>query len=192
MAEPSLLLKVTSAYKGGTRTWSNRYHFTGGTPADLTHWTTLANNVVNAFKACLDANETIVEAIGYAAGSDVPVATIVYSTAGTATPGGSDRRTPLDSAALIRWSTPGRSTKNHPIYCFNYVHAAWYNGALSNQDTLSTFQKTALQTFATAWVTGFSDGTITAVRASPSGHTANGSIVEEYLTHHDFPYVSSV
>jgi hypothetical protein len=185
-------VKVSSAYKGGSRIWSNRYHFSGGTPADLAHWTTLANAVVNAFKACLDSDHTIVEAIGYAAGSDVPVASIVYSTAGTATPGGSDYRTPLDIAALVRWSTPGRSTKNHPIYCFNYIHAAWFHGGLASQDVLASFQKSALTTYASDWVSGFSDGVNTYVRSSPSGHVANGSIVEEYLTHHDFPYTSSV
>jgi hypothetical protein len=33
---------------------------------------------------------------------------------------------------------------------------------------------------------------LTLVRAGPNGATATGSLVEEYVTHRDFPYTSSV
>lgn len=179
-------------FKGGSRLWSNRYHFNGGTPADATHWHTLMDAVTTAEKAIFDSQQTIVEALGYAAGSDVPVATKVYSIAGTHSAAGSDITTPGEVAALIRWSTAAKSTKNHPIYCFSYMHGALVNGSLSYNEGLSASQKTAMGTYATAWITGFSDGTITAVRATPQGAVATGSIVEEYVTHRDFPYTSSV
>jgi hypothetical protein len=191
-ATPSILLKMTCPYKGGVRTWSNRYHFNGGTPADATHWHTLMDNVTAAFKLTVTSKTTIVEAIGYAAGSDVPVATKVYSIAGTYSAAGTDQNTPLEVAALIRWSTAARSTKNHPIYCFSYIHDALVNDTHTWQETLSPTQATVLATYATAWITGFSDGSITAVRATPNGAAATGSIVEEFVTHRDFPYTSSV
>jgi len=172
--------------------WSNRYHFNGGTPADATHWHTLMDAVTTAEKAIHGAGVTITEALGYAAGSDVPVASKVYSLTGTVTTGGTPHLVPGEAAALVRWSTAARSTKNHPIYCFSYYHGVFCDGTLSNADTLIAGQKTAMQTYATAWITGFSDGSITAVRASPQGHAATGSLVEEFLTHRDFPYTPSL
>src|SRR5215471_19260825 len=72
-ATPSIVVKKSTAYKGGTRVWSNRYHFSGGTPANSTAWTNFSDAVVNAEKLALTAQTTIVETIGYAAGSDVGV-----------------------------------------------------------------------------------------------------------------------
>jgi hypothetical protein len=182
----------SSPFKGGNRQWSNRYHFTGGTPADSTHWTTLSDNVVTAEKAALPSTATIVQTYGYAAGSDVPVFSKVYSTAGTCTMAASNLPTPLNTAALVRWSTAARSTKNHPIYLFSYYHSCYVTDSHAWKDSLDLNQKAALSTYATSWVSGFSDGTITAVRASPTGHSATGEVVEEYVTHRDFPYTRSL
>jgi hypothetical protein len=178
-------------FKGGVRLFSNRYHFSGGTPADSAHWTTLANAVVAAEKLIYNDYVTIVETVGYAASSDVPVSEIVYSTAGTLVAGGTDVLTPGPTAALARWSTADRSTKNHPIYCFSYWHGVFRNGSAATGEVLATDQRSAMETYATAWVTGFSDGVNTYKRASPNGHIATGSLVDEYLTHRDFPYTSS-
>jgi hypothetical protein len=179
-------------YKGGLRQWSNRYHFLGGTPADATHWHTLMDAVTTAEKAALPGNCTIVEAVGYAAGSDVPVATKVYSLAGTMSFVAGNFATPLGVAGIIRWSTAARSTKNHPIYLFAYFHNVYVTSTGTGFDLLDANQKTAMGTYATAWITGFSDGTITATRASPQGAAATGSLVEEYVSHRDFPYQTSV
>jgi hypothetical protein len=193
MATNASIRVVKSAFfKGGTRTFSNRYHFNGGTPSDATHWHTLMDNVTAAEKLVYSNKVTITEALGYAAGSDVPVASKVYSLAGTYTPAGAAASTPLECCALIRWSTAARSTKNHPIYCFSYMHQVYVDNASVGQDTVIAALKTLYQTYATAWITGFSDGTITAVRATPQSAVATGSIVEEYATHRDFPYTTSV
>lgn len=134
----------------------------------------------------------IVEAVGYAAGSDVPVAQKVYSTAGTLTGVSLSAVAPGEAAALVRYSTAARTTKNHPIYLFNYYHHCLTLAGGAAQDTLDTNERTALATYAAAWIAGFSDGAITATRCSPNSAAATGSIVDEYVTHRDFPYSRSV
>lgn len=150
------------------------------------------DNVVTAEKAIHGSQITIVETVGYAAGSDVPVATKTYTTAGTLTTTVGTKTGPGEVAALLRWSTNARSTKNHPIYLFNYYHGVALIDTSGNSDVLEGNTKTAMGTYATSWISGFSDGTITAVRAGPNGDAATGQTVEEYVTHRDFPYSRSL
>jgi hypothetical protein len=93
-----------------------------------------------------------------------------------------------DAAALIRYSTSDRSSKNHPIYCFNYYHGVGTSGVVSTKDTLIASQRSAMQTYAADWLTGFSDGTNTYTRARPNGNQCSGSLVEALLTHRDLPH----
>jgi hypothetical protein len=187
---PSVKVFKSFTFKDGVRTYSNRYHFNGGTPPDATHWHTLFDNIVTAEKAIFANDQTIVEAVGYAAGSDVPVAQKNYTTVGTLAATG--HPAPGEVAALVRYSTAARTTKNHPIYLFNYYHHVNTDTAV-DFDKLVSNQKSAMATYAANWISGYSDGgTVTAVRSSPNGAAATGSIVEEFLTHRDFPYTTSV
>jgi hypothetical protein len=127
---------------------------------------------------------TIVRVDGYAAGSDVPVHTEAYTTAGAGSFASSDD-TPGDAAALLRYSTTARSTKNHPVYLFNYFHGARFLAG-SDADSLISGQKTAIEEYGTDWIAGYSDGTNTYVRAGPNGATAVSRIVSPFITHRDF------
>lgn len=188
-ATNSVKIVKSIAFKGGTRLWSNRYHFDGGTPGSGSAWNTLNDAVTAAEKAIYASNVTIVQAINYLAGSDVPVNSKTYSLTGTGSFGGGN--TPVQCAALLRYDTAARTSKNHPIYLFNYFHGARNVATGTDWDKLDPTQRTAIGTYAAAWISGFSDGSHTLVRAGPNGAHATGSFVEEYITHRDFPYTRS-
>lgn len=188
---PSVKVIKTMPFKGGVRAWSNRYHFIGGTPVDTAHWQTLFDAVTAAEKLIHQSQTTIVECIGYAAGSDVPVASKTYALTGTVSIASGSSTVAGESVALVRYSTNARTVKNHPIYLFNYYHGIATHVTTGHFDTLDANTVTALGIYAGKWISGFSDGTITAIRSSPQSSVATGSIVEEYVTHRDFPYSPS-
>jgi hypothetical protein len=171
-------------------TFSNRYHFSGGTPADATHWTTLSDAIVTAEKAIYEAiasgGAKIIATVGYDAGSEVPVFNKTYTTDGTGV-FGAWVPLPGDTAGLVRYSTSDRSSKNHPIYCFNYYHTCGVAPGALLGDTLNAAQSTALSTYAASWITGFSDGSSTKHRSRPNGNACTGALVEPLITHRDLP-----
>lgn len=184
-ASGSIRIVKTIEWKGGTQEWSNRYHFDGTLPADSATWEILADNVVDAEAPCFPADIVIVKAVGYGPATDVPVYSKDYATAGTGAFGGEDRQA-AEVVALAKYSTTKRSTKNHPVYLFNYFHGVTCHSATA-LDFLFTDQKTALQTYVDTWVGGFIDGTDTHRRVAPDGSGAVDATVETYVTHRDFP-----
>jgi hypothetical protein len=187
---PSVKIVKQSTYKSGSRFWSNRFYFNGGTPSSGSNWDALFDAIVALEKAIYEPTHVIVEAVGYAAGSDVPVRTKTYSTAGTGSFGGEN--VPLFNAVLGRFSTAARTSKNHPIYLFKYFHGARVVSTGTEYDLVDSSQKSAVDSYLGSWVSGIAGGGVTAIAASPRGAAATGHLVDEFVTHRDFPYQSSL
>lgn len=183
-SQASIRVLKTFTYRGRTQGFSNRYYLNQTSIDTQAHFNTLADAVVTAEKAIYNAAVTIVEVIYYAPGSEVPVWTRSYSTVGTYIT--TTNTCPGDCAALIRYTTTQRTSKNHPLYLFNYYHGVVASG-YPNQDTVGGTQQTAYGTYANSWVTGFSDGVTTYKKAGPNGAVAQGYTVLPTVHHRDFP-----
>jgi hypothetical protein len=182
---PSLRSVKTLNFRGGSREFSNRYHFTGGSPASLAAWQTLADAVTDLEQAAFPDYVEIVKTVYYDAGSELPIGEDSWTKVG---PGGFSnwQAVPGETAALVRYSTTARTSKNHPIYLFNYYHGIGRNTLASPEDA-NAVQLARLADLADAWLAGISDGTTSHVRAGPNGATAVSRQITNFLTHRDFP-----
>jgi hypothetical protein len=179
-------------WKGATRLWSNRYHFTGPLTLDAGEWTALADAIVAEEALALADVVAIVGAVGNDATTATShnlngdaVFTKTYSTDGVVGPSGVIHA-PGEAVGLVRYTTDARSSKNHPIYLFNYYHGA-LRDSTGGYDKIDTTWQNALSEYANDWEAGFSDGTNTRVRCGPHGAVAQAHVVKDFLTHRDFP-----
>lgn len=186
----SIVIKKSFGYRGGSKVWGNRYHFEGDTPASPAAWTTFADAIVAAEKAIFGPEVTIVEAIGYdfttastTNPNGVSVFTKGYTTIGTGV--FSAVEAPGDVAATIKYITPARSVKNHPVYLMNYYHGVHL--VAGGGDDIDTAQTAALEAYADEWIAGFSDGAGTHERCGPHGAVAIDKAVSGWARHRDFP-----
>jgi hypothetical protein len=172
---PSITIVKRFRYRGDTHEeWSNTYHFTNDAPINATRWKALADAVIAAEKLTYDSASGVIRAFGHKAGVKTRDWLYDYESgsgivAGTFAPG-TCIICPGDAANWLRWSTDQLTSKGKPIYLRSYYHGAYRNaGGTDPNDTVCTAQKTALETYGAAWITGFSDGAVVHARAGPNG-----------------------
>jgi len=182
----SLKLGMQTAFRGGTKDWSNRFFFTGTPPPDDTHWATLTAALVAFWKASFPSSTTIATATRYLAGSEVPVGSSTPNVAGIVVPAGGSTIPPLETAALMRFATDQRTVKNHPIYLFKYIHNCVVASG-TDKELLETGYKGDIQANGDGLVAGISDGSVTHVLCGPYGAVAQSCFIDPYVTHRDFP-----
>lgn len=188
----SIVVIKSFTWRDAPRLWANRYHFDGPLSGTSAMWTALSDAVVAAESHGLTDRNTIKETIvndATTASSTNPhgdsVFTKTYSTAGLVSTAG-DNQLAGESCAMLRYATDARSTKNKPVYLFN-----WYHGVASTSgadpDTLLSGIPAAMLTYGAAWIAGFSDGTNTRHRCGPRGAVALTRTCTSLVRHRDFP-----
>lgn len=182
----SIRCVYSSPYKGGTRTWSNRFFFNSSVAMTTAVFESLSDSIVANMKACVTPATTITETVGYDAGSDVPTHSKTYTTAGEATPGADEAIAPLEVCTLWRFDTTQRTTKNHPVYLFKYVHNQIL-GTTTDRELVVTGRRATQDAVLGHFVTGFTVGGTTYKLSGPRGAVAQSGHCETFFTHRDFP-----
>lgn len=188
----SIVITKTFLYRGAPKSWSNRYHFEGDLPTDDAAWTTLATNIATAEKTIFDSDTEIISATGYDSASATPtnphgnaVFTTTLSVHGTGDFSADGFTAPGDCAIYVRYTTPARSEKNHPVYLANYYHGVYRS--TDDQDVVAAGQVSAVNAYAADWLAGFSDGSSARERCGPHGAVATNRTTSTIVRHRDFP-----
>ena len=167
----SLVLVKSFTYRGAAEEFSNRYHFDGTPALTDAEWLALDLAVRAQEKTVFPSHVSIIRSIGYLSDTGPADWTRSATLAGTGSFGG--ERAPGDCAGWIRWETGERDSRGHPVYLRNYYHGVMMASG-TDPDNIYSDQRAAYDAYGGAWVTGFSDGTTTRHRCSPSGTPATG------------------
>lgn len=188
----SIVITKNFTYRGVLRAFTNRYHVDGAEAITLGNFDTLADAVTAAEKLIYPSGVTIVRADwcdASTATSTNPHGDKVwfktYSIAGTYAHEGNDLQAPGDCCGLMKWSTDQRTSKNHPIYLFNYWHGVFIDD--DSLDSVAESQLSAYNVYGNAWVSGFSDGLVTRHRCGPRGAVAQNNFANAMVHHRDLP-----
>ncbi len=184
--QPSIRAVIESSYKGGSKRWSTRWHFTPSVDVTDAVFAALADDIDPLLLACFTPRSELVEYVGYNAGSEVPVWSATRSDAGTFDLG-TRKHTPLECCSLTRYGTTQRTSRNHPVYLFQYIHDAVIDPDFEDYERLDSDQSANLGELADAWVTGFLIGGSHYKKTGPYGAVAQSALINEYITHRDFP-----
>jgi hypothetical protein len=181
---PSVVIVKSFTYRGLPEEFSNKYHFSGGSPANLSQWEVLARDLATLEKTTVPSSVKFVRAYGYQAGIEHSVAQVDLVNPGpiiwgTFTPTDADAVCSGDVAATIRWNTGQLNSRGKKIYCRKYMHAVYH--AAGDPDAVMAAQKTALQTFAGKLIDGTSWSGLYKY-CGPQGAVLSTPLVDNFLT----------
>lgn len=176
---PSIVITKSMLYRGVAEQWSNKYHFSGPTPANDAAWKALGQAIWAQEAGFLNATVSIVGITGYEAGVAAAKSTVLHAdsnffpTTGQAAVG---TQAPGDAAMWVRWATPARNSKGKPIYLRKYFHG--FN--VTPPDTIQATTKANAVTYAGK----MTDGTLpNGVKlCGPQGAVAGTAKVPSFTT----------
>lgn len=181
---PSITLVKRFTYRGKLEEFSNKYHFSGTTPANDAAWKTLADGIIAAEKLTVPSFVEFIRAYGYNAGNEHSVAQIDYTVppntvvVGTLSISAGNSWTSGDVAATIRWYTGELNTRGKKIYCRKYMHGV--ANQVADHDLLADVQRTAMNTYAAKLIDGTLPGSFK--YCGPQGATLSAPVTDPYLT----------
>lgn len=183
-ATPSLTIVKKFTYRLASEEWSNTYHFSGGTPADDTHWKALADAVIAGEVACYTNATSVVRAYGHVPGTNHAVWTYDYFSAGSTVPGtasasGSEQQVSGDVAGILQWKTADYTSRGKRIYLRKFFHDPFSKGT-NHEDELSATSSGNYAAFGASWVTGFISSTYKI--AGPNGAAGSSPVASKWLT----------
>lgn len=140
---PSVTVNKMFQYRGKSEVWSNKYHFSGTTPADAAAWKTLADAIWAQEKTFLGAGVSYVGFLGHEAGNEFAVANRDFVAEGATLDQGllgtQQSTLPGDVAVWVRWKTNERTSRGKWIYLRKTFHGVPVTG-----DTIPTSTKTPM------------------------------------------------
>jgi hypothetical protein len=178
-ATPSITLVKTMDYRGVPEEWSNKYHFTGDTPADPVAWKALADALWAEERKFLCTTVKIAAAYGYAAGNVSSVFQLNFTDPPNVQTSGVISATPIapgDAAGWVRWKTGERNTKGRPIYLRKYFHGL----AVTAVDSINFQTRTAMIAYGAKMTDGTLPGTFRV--CGPLGSQAGVVKVPTFIT----------
>lgn len=178
---PSITIVKTMTYRGKREEFSNKYHFTGTTPANAAAWKTLADWVISQEREIMHSGIKFVRAYGYEAGNELSVAQIDYEAA-PLTPVAGKQPAPNglanpESAITVRWRTGDRNSRKKWIYLRKYYHGVPNSGSGDNVDANTLTNANAI---AAALIAGSGPGGFK--YCGPQGAAALTSEANPYYT----------
>lgn len=180
---PSIVMVKEFPYRGQNEEWSNKYHFSGTTPANAAAWKALADALGAAEAGIFTTQTKIVRAYGYEAGNDIAVWSFDYrGPPDTTIPGtltfGASSAAPGDAAATIRWYTGAVNSRGKKIYCRKYFHDVKEHS--TTRDALDTSQQGNYATFAAKVIDGTLPGSFR--YCGPQGAVLSSPSVSPWIT----------
>lgn len=183
--QPGTRIVIETPYEGGVKQWSNRWFFNGPDWDNEAEWELVSDYIVDKLvNKWLTARSTVMSAIGTNGGSDMPVYSKTYNEAGAFATGGKFHP-PLESVGLCRFSTTQRSSKNHPIYLFKYMHDCLMDDT-ATPEVLYAFQRSQFGGALSTMLGGITTAGHTRYLCGPRGAVAQAALIETYFSHRDF------
>lgn len=180
---PSLKVVCAVPYRGSSKNFSMKMHFSGGLPPDSGHWHTLAHAVWDSLKQGVLNTVEVQEFVGYANDTSPSVWNEIYTQAGVIDASAYEYVQASGAAVSPYWTTDQRNSRGGPIYLRNFLHGV-IGTDLSDVDAVHGDQRTPLVNFAhqfSAAGAGFSDGATTYHRAGPNGAVGQEGSCTQYV-----------